>query len=268
MHSQDVNPTPTKNPRAPNGRASQGGTFYNLQVVTVIAFFVATLFTAWMPASLLPGSLTEKLTQVLLSSPVTPSPSSPTPSPQSQQLIGIVAGHWGNDSGAICSNGLTEVEINLNIATYVKENLVAQGFKVDMLKEFDSRLEDYQALALLSIHADSCDYINDLATGFKVAAALANPQPERAARLTACMRDRYEKITGLTLHGHSVTPDMTSYHAFDDIHPQTTAVIIEVGFMNLDQQLLTKKPELIAQGITAGLLCFIYNESISQPNPP
>ena len=28
--------------------------------------------------------------------------------------IGIVVGHRGNDSGAVCSNGLTEVEVNSN----------------------------------------------------------------------------------------------------------------------------------------------------------
>jgi len=40
-------------------------------------------------------------------------------------------------------------------------------------------------------------------------------------------------------------------------------VIIETGYLNLDQQILTQKPELIAQGIVDGLLCYIRNESVS-----
>jgi N-acetylmuramoyl-L-alanine amidase len=64
---------------------------------------------------------------------------------------------------------------------------------------------------------------------------------------------------------------MSSYHAFGEINPETTAAIIEVGFLNLDKQLLTEKPDLAAQGISAGILCFINNEDItpqtSSPQP-
>jgi hypothetical protein len=56
---------------------------------------------------------------------------------------------------------------------------------------------------------------------------------------------------------------MTSYHAFDEIHESTTAVIIGVGFLNLDRQILTQQPDLIAEGIKSGLKCFINNEDIN-----
>jgi len=55
---------------------------------------------------------------------------------------------------------------------------------------------------------------------------------------------------------------MTSYHAFSEIDPLTTAAIIEVGFMNLDQEILTKKPERLADGIVAGLRCYLNNEGV------
>jgi hypothetical protein len=42
----------------------------------------------------------------------------------------------------------------------------------------------YQASTLVSIHNDSCEYVNDEATGFKVAAAMSSPFPEKANRLT------------------------------------------------------------------------------------
>jgi len=43
------------------------------------------------------------------------------------------------------------------------------------------------------------------------------------------------------------------------------AVIIETGFLNLDRQFLTQTPELAAQGIAEGVVCFINNESITSP---
>jgi N-acetylmuramoyl-L-alanine amidase len=55
---------------------------------------------------------------------------------------------------------------------------------------------------------------------------------------------------------------MTYYHAFSEVNTETPAVIIEVGFLNLDQQILTQQPDLISDGIVNGLLCYIRNESI------
>jgi N-acetylmuramoyl-L-alanine amidase len=61
---------------------------------------------------------------------------------------------------------------------------------------------------------------------------------------------------------------MTSYHAFDEIHNETAAAIIETGFLNLDRQILTQHPDMVARGIADGVLCYIYNESITtQPTP-
>ena len=62
---------------------------------------------------------------------------------------------------------------------------------------------------------------------------------------------------------------MTYYHAFDEIHSTTTAVIIETGFLHLDRQILTENADLVAQGIVNGLLCFIRNENVTlvQPTP-
>jgi N-acetylmuramoyl-L-alanine amidase len=242
--------------------APKRGTLFQLQIVVGVAFIVATLFTAWSDPGLLPSNLKEN---VAIAPPVDATLTaviSTTPTQRSRPLVGVVAGHSGSDSGAVCNDGLTERTVNETVAAYVQQFLVEEGFDVDMLQEFDPKLNGYQASALISIHADSCDYINDQATGFKVSSALANPHPERAARLTGCLRNRYASITGLTLH-NSITTDMTSYHAFDEIHESTTAVIIEVGFLNLDRQILTQQPELIAEGITSGINCFINNEDLN-----
>jgi N-acetylmuramoyl-L-alanine amidase len=256
--------------RSTNSRSS-GGTFHHIGLVISVAFVLATLFTAWSPANLLTGSPSQSSNTSIFPPPTSEDASSATATPLTNPLIGIVVGHWGdnNDPGAVClDTNLTEFEVNQNIATLVKSDLEAKGIDVQLLKEFDPKLRGFQATALVSIHADSCEYINDQATGFKVAAALANPRPERGARLTACLRSRYARVTGLALHSTSITNDMTSYHAFDEISENTTAVIIETGFMNLDRQLLEQHPDIAAEGITQGILCFINNEDVSSPPTP
>jgi N-acetylmuramoyl-L-alanine amidase len=179
--------------------------------------------------------------------------------------VGLVVGHWGHDTGAICPpslGGFLEVDLNYTIADLTRQYLEAEGVRVDLLKEFDDHLEGYQSNALISIHADTCEYIPDLGTGFKIAEAADNKRPEQAARLMACLQNRYAAATGLR-YDHRITDDMTSYHAFGEINPNTPAVIIETGFMNQDRELLTKNPSLVAKGITAGIMCYLNREEIS-----
>lgn len=231
-----------------------------LQSVLSVALLVATLFTLWTPANLFSNSLLDRMFQSV--KPAVPADEYPTPTPSPRPRIGLVAGHWGNDPGSVCADGLTEESVNLKIATLVKDALNKEGFDVDLLKEFDPRLTEYRALALVSIHNDSCDYINDQATGFKVAAAVSNLYPEKATRLTACLSHRYQMATGLSFHFNTVTDDMTRYHAFNEIHSDTTAAIIETGFLNLDREILTQQTDKVAQGVTSGILCFIRNEDV------
>lgn len=238
-----------------------------LQSTIGVAVLLATLFTALPSRGLVSGDFYNRLSIILTPRPVDGVPLVSQP----QFRVGIVAGHAGNDAGAVCedANGnatLTEAEVNLEIAAIVQQRLMERGFQVDLLREFDSRLNGYRALAIVSIHNDSCEYINDEATGFKVAAALNTTDPNRANRLTACLVDRYYRATSLTFHSGSITGDMREYHAFREIDPSTVAAIIETGFLNLDRELLTKQPERVAAGIVDGILCFANNENI-EPTP-
>ena len=259
----------TSNPEKAAARQPRWSTFYFLEIVFGAAIVLATLFTAWTPS--ITSSLSPNPPVALLPAvqpTATQSAGQPTATPHTGPLVGIVAGHSGNDSGAVCPDGLTEVFVNTTIAGYVQKDLRDQGIDVVLLKEFDPRLVGFKASALVSIHADSCDYINDQATGFKVAASWANPHPERSARLTSCLRSRYAAVTKLPLHSTSVTVDMSSYHAFGEIDENTPAAIIETGFLNLDRDLLQNHPEIPAQGITEGILCFLRNEDVgSNPVP-
>ena len=251
-------------------RPGQGITKLFVQVISSvigIGAITATLFSLWMPGSLMPGNLQKQLAQAANPSQVEALTADMEPEVLPigfpAKKIGIVVGHRGSDSGAVCSNGLTELEVNSNVATFVQMKLIDLGYEVELLDEFDPRLKDYQAGLLLSIHADSCDYINDSATGFKVAAAFSETKSENSARLVQCIADRYANITGLRYHYQSVTNDMTRYHAFSEIDPNTTAGIIEVGFLNLDQETLTSNPERLADGIVAGIKCYLNNEGVS-----
>jgi len=243
-----------------------------LQTALGAAFVVATLFTLWTPGSMIESSLEARMAAALDSASQTGSSLedttlNPTEAVQSNR-IGIVAGHYGSDSGAVCSNGLTEVEMNLKIATLVQKTLSDLGYQVDLLEEFDSKLNGYRGAMLLSIHLDSCEYINDQATGFKVAAALSTQDVAASQRLTACLSERYGEITGLPYHAGSVTDDMTYYHAFAEIDPATAAAIVEAGFLNRDYIFITEETDRIAEGIVAGILCYLNNEPIKINETP
>ncbi len=171
--------------------------------------------------------------------------------------VGLVAGHWGYDSGAVCADGLTEQAVTLDIARRVKALLEARRYRVDALQEFDARLTGYVADALVSIHADSCNYINDIATGFKVARSVASYVPGAEDRLVGCLIDSYTTATGLGFHESSITPDMTSYHTFSEVAADTPAAIIETGFLYLDRGILVGQPDRVARGIAEGIVCFV-----------
>ncbi len=175
--------------------------------------------------------------------------------------VGVVAGHSGNDSGAVCPDGLTEAEVNMAVAEAVVQRLEARGMSAELLEEFDDRLEGYHADAFVSIHADSCmvDF-----SGFKIASLEGGS--EASEQLASCLWDRYELATGLDRHPSTITYDMTRYHAFREIAPSTPAAIIEIGFLRTDRELLTEEPDRVAEGIVDGIECFI-NPTNPTPKP-
>jgi N-acetylmuramoyl-L-alanine amidase len=185
----------------------------------------------------------------------TQAPGRPGTSSVSVHKVGIVAGHWQNDSGAVCADGLQEVDINLAVAQRVVSLLSLAGYHAEILAEFSPKLDGYEASALISIHADSCSVPG--VSGFKVASVSSSLVPELEARLVACLIDRYQEATGLRFHRDTITFDMTEYHAFYEIAPETPGAIIEIGFMDADRSLLTQKQDLVAAGIANGIKCFI-----------
>jgi N-acetylmuramoyl-L-alanine amidase len=198
---------------------------------------------------------------VLLNTPVpTPTPQIATSTPDVNH-VGIIAGHMGSDSGAICPDGLQEVDVNRNIATQVVERLKDLGWQVELLEEFDAKLNGYSADALLAVHADSCNIPGR--SGFKIARAESSYIPGPEDKLVDCVSKHYHEATGLAFDRYTITYDMTRYHAYYEIDPSTPAAILEAGFMLEDRELLTDRSDLVVEGIVNGLICFVEGEGSS-----
>ncbi len=259
-------PSPMARPKERRERPSASSGAPRLLAVVVFGTAILVLLRALlMPptasegTSLTPTSPPRSILSIFFPTP-TPRPS-PTPSPTAPLIlpIGIVAGHWGSDSGAICDGGIREVDVNLAVAQRVVAALRAAGYPTDLLEEFDPRLTGYRARALVSIHADACLYPE--ASGFKVARVEESAIPHVEDRLVKCLIRHYQARTGLSFHEGSVTPDMTQYHTFYEIDPSTPGAIIEIGFLLADRDLLLNHQDLVARGIAEGILCFLEGET-------
>jgi N-acetylmuramoyl-L-alanine amidase len=169
-----------------------------------------------------------------------------------------VAGHWQYDSGAVCPDGLKEVDLTVPIAQQVVAILRWRGYQVDLMGEYDVALINYQSDLLISIHADSCGVPG--ASGFKVARVENSSVPEEEDQLVDCLWQSYAAATGLAPHRASITRDMRNYHAFRKISPYTPGAIIETGFMLDDRWLLENRQEDVASGIVEGVVCFLEGQ--------
>ncbi|MBI4672435.1 MAG: N-acetylmuramoyl-L-alanine amidase [Chloroflexi bacterium] len=221
--------------------------------------------------------------------PELPTPA-PTPKPTpSVPDAAIVAGHWApesgdsvpavRDSGAICPDGLREVDINKSVADKTVALLERKGYRVQLLQEFDPVYKDvnpdFAPRAFLSIHADSClqgaDYA--YATGYKIAHAAPSDNEQQDERLVTCLTRSYDKVAAKydkPFNANTITRNMTEYHGFRKIDPTTPAAIIELGFLGHDREFLVNHQDEMAQGIARGLDDFLKGQTCLPPTatPP
>lgn len=235
-----------------------GGLLRTFIIVLVAAGLMATIFTWWTPNEFMSDSARASLSIAVATDAVTQVPTG-LPTPNWAQRIGIVAGHRGNDSGAVCPDGLTEASINLAVAELVVQNLRGTGYTVDLLDEFDPRLTNYQAAALVSIHANTCQNFGETVSGYIIAASAGRISSRNDdTRLVECIAGTYGEATGLAPRMET-TVDMTDYHTFREINALTPAAIIELGFMRGDRAILTEEQDTLAQGISDGVLCYFQS---------
>lgn len=174
------------------------------------------------------------------------------------KLVALVSGHAGHDSGAVCQNAegvvtLTEAEVVAAVAEETANRLRRAGYDALVLEEYDTRLDGLEAAVLLSLHADSCVPIS----GYKAAYYVRSQTPVSGDRILECIDQKYAAITGLDKDPDTITIDMTEYHAFRKIDSHTPAVILELGFLGGDRELLTERSGLVAAAVTESLICFL-----------
>jgi N-acetylmuramoyl-L-alanine amidase len=177
--------------------------------------------------------------------------------------IGLVAGHWKYDTGAVCPDGRQEVQVTTDVAQRVRALLEQRGHAVDVLPEHDPAvpqppLQGYRARVLVSIHADSCDIPG--ASGFKVARWMYSGMPEVEDRLVACLNRAYQAATRLPRHDDSITVNMRNYYAFRELAQDTPAAIIELGFLLEDRATLDEHRYEMALGVADGIGCFLQGD--------
>jgi N-acetylmuramoyl-L-alanine amidase len=237
----------------------------------VIAFVLGIAYVLWLTSDIASEQPTATVTATIRSEVAGPTrtlrptrtpgatqtaEALPSPNPLFRHVkVGIVAGHWQSDAGAVCPDGLKEVEINRDVASRVVTLLQEKGYTAELLAEFSEKLEGYKADVFVSIHADSCGVPE--ASGFKVARVAGSVIPEEEDRLVGCLVQEYGQATGLRFHKSSITFDMTGYHAFKEIAPRTPGAIIELGFMEADRELLTQHSAELAQAVVQGIVCFL-----------
>lgn len=235
----------------------------SLVVTFAAAVIVSTIFMWWTSPDFLPVSARKELAPVQATAAqravLKPTP---LPTPIWFNKIGIVAGHSGlnrvgqPDPGAVCADGFNELTVTSGVADRVAAMLRGRGFTVDVLGEFDPLRVGYQAAAYISLHADSCE--NFGYGGFK-STAPGNRMTvrEQDTRLNECIRQNYAAITGLEFQPGNITLNMLNYHHWEVISPNTPAVILELGFLSYDRDLLQNQQDRLALGIVNGLICYL-----------
>ena len=146
-----------------------GGLLRAFIIVIVASGLMATIFTWWTPNGFISDSARQGLSIAMATDAVTQVPTA-LPTPNWARKIGIVSGHRGNDSGAVCPDGLTEASINLSVAELVVQNLRGWAIRSICWTSSTRAFNDYQAATLLSIHSNTCQNFGEAVNGFIVAA--------------------------------------------------------------------------------------------------
>jgi N-acetylmuramoyl-L-alanine amidase len=190
--------------------------------------------------------------------------------PIGPRRVAIQAGHWKSDeapdelrrlipqTGAEWE-GITEVEINLDIAQRVSVILNSKGIAVDILPT--TIPVGYVADAFVALHADS-DGVGEN-SGFKMAHGARRGPYEDA--LLNDIKSAYGAATGLAYDATHITSAMRGYYPFSwsrfqhTVAAHTPAVILEMGYVSNDDDraLMLDKPDVLATAISDGIMKFL-----------
>jgi N-acetylmuramoyl-L-alanine amidase len=189
--------------------------------------------------------------------------------------VALQVGHYRNDefpkeleklrgnTGAT-AEGVAEWEVNLKIAELAKQYIEQKnlGITVEILPA--TVPPKYWADVFIAIHADGSEDARK--SGFKVAVPWRDFTGS-GDRLVKIIEDNYGSATGLEIDPN-VTRNMRGYYAFSwwryehAIHPMTTAVILETGFLTNvhDRQIIVSNPEVSAQAIADSVVQYLEGQ--------
>ena len=190
--------------------------------------------------------------------------------PTGPRRVAIQAGHWKSNeapdelrrlipqTGAEWE-GVTEVEINLDIAQRVAVILNSKGIAVDVLPT--TIPVGYVADAFVALHGDS-DGIG-VNSGFKMAHGSRRGPYEDA--LLNDIKDAYGAATGLDYDAARISRNMSGYFAFSwsrfqhAVAAHTPAVILEMGYVSSDHDraLMLDRADVVANAIAVGVMKFL-----------
>ena len=251
---EEIEPQPQVPPRKRTNPRSHS-IFHMVRSVIITAVAMATLFTFWNPH----GFFSTPNSTVLLPTPANTGSSSVS---NSRILIGIQIGHYKHNEGYTCPDGIKEVDVDYIVANKVSLLLGASQIATEVMNEYDLNLINFKADALISIHTRSCTDPSAAASGFSIATSISAKETEKTNNLAACMAEQYAKNTGLAFSYQVIPDDEVNSHTFLDINPQTPAIQIETGSLAVDRGILMEGSDRVANGITAGILCYLKNQGL------
>jgi hypothetical protein len=195
--------------------------------------------------------------------------------PEGEAKVALQVGHWKNNelpeelaklrgNTGSSGGGKSEGEVNLRIAEETKKLLEAKGIKVELLPA--TVPENYWADVFVSVHADGS--LDSNTSGFKVAGPWRD-RTGKTGQLVAEIEKEYQTTTNLE-KDPNISRNMRGYYAFSSwrydhaVHPMTTAVIVETGFLTSpsDREVIVNSPEKSASGISKAILNHLTKEKL------
>lgn len=195
--------------------------------------------------------------------------------PNSPPAVGIQVGHWKNEelpdelhalignTGAV-GGGKTELESNTLIAQGIADILRQQGIIVDILPA--TIPPEYWADAFIAIHADGSN--NPSVSGYKIAGPWRDITG-KSDMLVSLLETEYAAAT-LLPKDPNITRNMRGYYAFSwwkyehTIHPMTTAVIVETGFITspLDRKIIVDQHSISSEALAKGIITYLVAQGL------
>ena len=240
----------------PAKRHSSYTVMNGVQTVISIALVMATVLTLWNPRKVfntpsLAAMVQAGATQSALEA-------QEEANNASSRHIGILAGHWEDSiPGEVCQDGTVESDVNLAIAELVKQKLENLGYIVDLFPEYDLSLLNYESAVFVALYSGSCAESPLPPSGFSIGGSYSAQNPDQVDQLATCLAQEYQQATQLPFTYEVINAEDASYHIFRDISVNTPAVRLEMGSLKTDRRILLDQPDQAAEGIVAGIQCFL-----------